>query len=76
MKKKTDTTDIPAFKVSKFCLFTSAPIFTTFFETFHKSLGLGRCKKFLTDLSVAHFKSPGEKSHSYLKFRMKFLKKN
>lgn len=32
MKKKTQTTDIPAFKVSKFHLFTFAPMFTTFFE--------------------------------------------
>lgn len=32
MKQNTDTTDIPAFKDSKFCVFTFAPIFTTFFE--------------------------------------------
>lgn len=31
-EKKLDTTDIPAFKASKFCLFTFTPVFATFFE--------------------------------------------
>lgn len=50
-EKDEDTTRIPACKVSKFYLFTFAPILITFLSTVPTSLSLRRCRKFLVDLN-------------------------